>query len=193
MLLASPLLAADTAPAAAATQTPPAATYEVWGYRWDGAQWVRQPQYNYSTTDVQRAANYAAQIDRYPGWTATTNIPPASMPAVRRTFGGRFMRGARGGYVRAPMISIGGFTFHLPNVRVPAGVQASDTTDSSFYDNFTNYGDTSQIDASTALQDQINQQTANDNQQELLDEQNFENTENMINSQQEALNAQMGP
>ncbi len=255
-LFTAPLLAADAMPAAPAT--PMAINYEVWGYRWNGRQYVRQPNYNYSTTDIQQAANYANDIDSFAGWRATTNIPPrdvfptafgrvrfgrpgglpapavptyavwaykltdgkwvknaqyswttgdpaagvayaqkvsavpgwsattnspASVPVVQSVAGGRIVHGARGDYIHVPTISIGGWTIRVPNVRVPAGVQVSEATDSNSFDYGPNYGDTSQIDQMNALQDQLNQQQMNNNLQDSLNEQNFENTENMINPQ----------
>jgi hypothetical protein len=71
--------------------TPP--IYEVWGFRWDGRQYVKQPTHCLSTTDLKQAADYAAEINRYPGWTATTNLPPGNVRS--QSFGGSNVRGRR--------------------------------------------------------------------------------------------------
>lgn len=84
LLIAAPALAADatpTAPPAAppiAPLAPPAVTYEVWGFKLTGGQWVRQPKYNFTTTDLKQAADYKAQLNSYTGWIAKTNLPKAS-------------------------------------------------------------------------------------------------------------------
>jgi hypothetical protein len=54
--------------------TPPPVTWEVWGYKWDG-QWVVQPDHCLKTTDLKQAADYEAQLVRFPNWTARSNIP----------------------------------------------------------------------------------------------------------------------
>lgn len=78
--------------AAAAAPTPPAVTYQVWGFKWSGAAWVRQPKYMLQTADLKQAADYKAQINGFAGWTATTNLPTACYvhtiyqgPTVSRT------------------------------------------------------------------------------------------------------------
>ena len=80
LFVAMPAFAADpnlpaTPPAPPA---PPAATYEVWAFKLTGGQWVRQPNYNFTTTDLRQAADYKAQINSFAGWTVTTNLPDAS-------------------------------------------------------------------------------------------------------------------
>jgi len=80
LLVAAPAFAADpnlpsTPPAPPA---PPAVTYQVWGFQLTGGQWVRQPSYTFTTTDLKQAADYKAQINSFAGWTVTTNLPDAS-------------------------------------------------------------------------------------------------------------------
>jgi len=36
---------------------------------------VKPTTYSYSTTDLQKGADYAAEITGYAGWSATTNLP----------------------------------------------------------------------------------------------------------------------
>ena len=98
LFTAAPVFAADAAkpataaapvqvaaPAAAPTPapTPPAVTYQVWGFQWNGAAWVREPNYTLQTTDLKQAADYKSQISSYAGWRATTNLPAASYVHTR--------------------------------------------------------------------------------------------------------------
>jgi hypothetical protein len=79
LLIAAPALAVaapDTKPAA--TPSPPAVTYDIWGFKWNGAQWVRQSNYTFQTTDLEQAVAYQRQVNSYAGWTTTTNLPTAS-------------------------------------------------------------------------------------------------------------------
>jgi hypothetical protein len=81
-LIAAPVLAvAASAPAPdmkpAVAPSPPAVTYDIWGFKWNGAQWVRQPNYTFQTTDFEQAVEYQRQINSYAGWTTTTNLPTA--------------------------------------------------------------------------------------------------------------------
>jgi hypothetical protein len=90
-LIAAPALAASASSAtpnmeATPAPSPPAVTYDVWGFKWNGAQWVKQSNYTFQTTDLERALDYQRRINGYPGWTATTNVPTASNP--RRFFRG---------------------------------------------------------------------------------------------------------
>jgi hypothetical protein len=80
LLVAAPAIAADPAIVAPppAPPSPPAVTYEVWGFKLTGGQWVRQPNYSFTTTDLKQAADYKAQINSFAGWTVTTNLPDAS-------------------------------------------------------------------------------------------------------------------
>jgi hypothetical protein len=73
LLFAAPVLAADTNPAT--PPSPPAVTYAVWGFRWDGNQYVKQERCSLNTPDIKKAEDYAAQITSYAGWLATTNMP----------------------------------------------------------------------------------------------------------------------
>ncbi len=55
--------------------SPPAITWEVWGYKWDGGQWTIQPDHILKTTDLKQAADYEAEIARFQNWTVRSNIP----------------------------------------------------------------------------------------------------------------------
>ena len=84
-LVAAPLVAADVAPVA--PPVPPPVSYNVWGFKWDGGRYVRQPNYDFTTTDLDQAADYANRVRSYRGWTATTNIP---QPGVGRVMQSRW-------------------------------------------------------------------------------------------------------
>src|ERR1700683_3987520 len=77
LLFAVPVLAADSKPNTQpdAPPSPPPVTYSVWGFKWDGQQYVRQTTHSFTTTDIKQAQGYADQINSYAGWSATTNIP----------------------------------------------------------------------------------------------------------------------
>lgn len=71
---------------------PPPVTYDVWGFRWDGQQYVKQATQSLSTTDLKQAVDYAAQLTSYAGWTVTTNMPAASV--VHTTYRGPVLSNA---------------------------------------------------------------------------------------------------
>lgn len=94
LFVAAPAFAADAAKPAtpakpaqvaapAAAPVPPAVTYQVWGFQWNGATWVRQPSYTLQTTDLKQAATYKSQINGFANWRATTNLPAASYVHTR--------------------------------------------------------------------------------------------------------------
>ena len=70
----------------ASLPSPPPVTYDVWGFRWDGRQYVKQAANCLSTTDLKQAADYSTQITSYAGWLVTTNMPSACV--VHTTFRG---------------------------------------------------------------------------------------------------------
>jgi hypothetical protein len=72
-LSALPALAADAQPAMPAS--PPLVSYDVWGFQWDGRQFVKQATHSFSTTDLKQAADYSAQLTSFPDWAATSNLP----------------------------------------------------------------------------------------------------------------------
>jgi|GEM_PF-3301036 len=57
----------------------PAVSYEVWGYCWDGRQYVQEPKYTLNTSDLSKASNYVAHINSFAGWAARSNIPDACL------------------------------------------------------------------------------------------------------------------
>ena len=75
LLFALPALASDTQPAS--PPSPPPVTYDVWGFKWDGRQYVKQATHSFNTTVLKQAADYATQVDSFAGWAATTNLPDA--------------------------------------------------------------------------------------------------------------------
>ena len=81
LLFALPIFAGDTQFAAqpAALPSPPAASYDVWGFQWNGQQWVRQEPQTLKTTDIKQAQAYADQVNSYYDWAAATNIPEPSV------------------------------------------------------------------------------------------------------------------
>jgi hypothetical protein len=82
MLSAIPVIADDSQKVSKpeAAPTPSSVQYEVWGYRWDGRQYVKQPNYTLQTTDLKKASDYVAHINSFQGWTATTNMPDICLP-----------------------------------------------------------------------------------------------------------------
>ena len=80
LLSALPVLASAAPPAAQPVSAP--VTYDVWGYRWDGRQWVKDPTRCLATPDPKQAADYAVQVNSVPGWVATTNLPEAYRKAA---------------------------------------------------------------------------------------------------------------
>ena len=63
--------------------SPPAVTYDVWGFRWDGRQYLKQDTHSLSTSNLQQAVQYAAELTRFAGWAATTNLPGACVVHTR--------------------------------------------------------------------------------------------------------------
>jgi hypothetical protein len=171
LLSGASALAADPAPSASPTVIPSQPTYTVWGYKWDGRQYVRQTAYDFSTTDVKQAADYAAQINRCAGWTATTNLPA---PYSTSAFAG------------GPGFRIGGQTLYLPfmSIRLPRGQQWN--VGSSNVDSTSNFDNN---DNSQAIQDSLNLQNMI-NTQDAINTQNMLNTQNMINNMQDMVNTQ---
>src|SRR5262249_54751792 len=82
MMSAIPVIADDSQEVSKPESAPiPASVqYEVWGYRWDGRQYVKQPNYTLQTSDLKKASDYVAHINSFPGWTATTNVPDICLP-----------------------------------------------------------------------------------------------------------------
>jgi len=66
ILIAVPALAGRTQsrPRLAAPPSPPPVTYDVWGFRWDGHQYVKPTTYSYSTTDLQKGAGLRSRDHR---------------------------------------------------------------------------------------------------------------------------------
>ena len=172
-LVATPVLAAGPNPNAAlpanpGTAAPVAASatpiYSVWAYQQVGGKWVKNDQYSWTTTNPATGRAYARRIDAVPGWTATTNLPARATRA--RQFG--YGAAPRAGIVNNPgnqMLSVnaGGYSISIPYSLIQrAGVDprtinsgnftASSSDDSSSYDNWPNYSDTSAIDQEQALQ-----------------------------------------
>jgi hypothetical protein len=67
-----------------APPSPPPVTWVVEGYKVVGSDWVKQPKHCLKTTDVQRAAEYEAEIMRFQNWIARSNVP--SLCKIAPTF-----------------------------------------------------------------------------------------------------------
>lgn len=183
---------ATAAPPATPTASPPV-TYQVWGYRWDGRQYVKDPTRCLATTDPKQAADYAAQVNSFPGWVATTNLPDAyRKTAARRQparpadidFGPIHIRGNADGsqMVYMPYMS----------VRVPAGIVTGKHWSFSSNGGGADVGTSSDtsVQDSVALQDMLNQQQMNNNVQDMINTQNMIDTQNMVNNMQDMVNTQ---
>ena len=47
----------------------------LWGFQWNGQQFVKQATDSFSTTDIKQAADYVKQVNSFAGWQATTSMP----------------------------------------------------------------------------------------------------------------------
>ena len=107
LLFTLPALAADAKPDA--PPSPPPVTYDVWGFRWDGQQYVKQATHSFSTTDIKQAADYATQVDSFTGWAATTNLPDPCV--VHTVFHGPSIAAVRpSAFPDKPVYSVWAFT-----------------------------------------------------------------------------------
>ena len=57
--------------------SPPPVAWEVWGYKWENGEWVKQPDYCLKTTDMKKAVAYTHELIRYNGWVPAHNLPKA--------------------------------------------------------------------------------------------------------------------
>lgn len=73
LLLTAPALAAD-APLPADPPKPPH-VWHVWGFKWDGSQWIKQPDHCLATSDPKQAADYANAIICHFDWAAADDLP----------------------------------------------------------------------------------------------------------------------
>jgi len=67
--------------------TPPAVVWEVWGYKWEGNQFVKQADHCLRTTDLKQAIDYNKEILRFQYWTVRDNLPASCIdenPISRR-------------------------------------------------------------------------------------------------------------
>jgi hypothetical protein len=173
-----PALATAAQPRTARGRTlvPPPVSYEVWGFRWDGTQWVKQPNHSFTTNDLQQAANYVRLVNSYPGWCATSNIP--AMPVARNRLP-RVPFGYGG-------ITIGGPWGDLINQAIAQAAQGGqleridDNADSSGVES--NFQPADNGD-SVRLQDQLNAIQNGVDEQNMLNTQNMIDTQNAINNQ----------
>ncbi len=178
--------------AAAPSQNPPATSpvsYEVWGFRWDGHQYVKQADHCLKTPDPKQAADYAAEVNRFPGWVATTNAPGVKPPVSARRpadidFGPIHIRGNADG---SQMVYMPYMSVRVPANRV-AGNHWTFSSNGGGADMSTS-SDTS-VQDSVALQDMLNQQQMNNNLQDMINTQNMLDTQNMVNNMQDMVNTQ---
>jgi hypothetical protein len=76
MLLAAPSLAAEVAdPPQPADPLQPPHVWHVWGYKWDGYQWLKQTDHCLATSDFQQAADYYNAINMHHDWAAADDLP----------------------------------------------------------------------------------------------------------------------
>jgi hypothetical protein len=54
---------------------PPAIVWEVWGFKLEGNQWVKQPDHCLKTTDMKQAIDYFKEIMRFRDWLSRDNLP----------------------------------------------------------------------------------------------------------------------
>ncbi len=92
-------LAADAAPPA--PPSPPPVSYDVWGFLWNGQQYVKQDTHSFSTFDINKAQGYADQLNGYAGWSATTNIPESAV--VHKVYQGPGVTNVRPGAFPTPL------------------------------------------------------------------------------------------
>jgi hypothetical protein len=179
LLCALPAFAAAAPPAVPPATSP--VLYEVWGFRWDGHQYVKQADHCLKTPDPKQAADYAAEVNRFPGWAATSNAPGFKRSSPARgaadiDFGPIHIRGNADG---SQMV-------YMPNmsVRVPASTVAGNHWTFSSNGGGADVGTSSDtsVQDSVALQDMLNQQQMNNNTQNMINTQNTVNEQNMINS-----------
>lgn len=112
LLCTAPALAADSKPSPVSPPSPAPVTYQVWGFKWDGQQYVKQPAYCYTTTDLKKASDYATQVDSFWGWTATTNLPEGAV--VHTKFQGPAVtEGQPSAIPSQPIFDV--WAFHLQN------------------------------------------------------------------------------
>jgi hypothetical protein len=76
-------------------------SYDVWGFVWNGQQYVKQDTHSYSTFDVNKAQDYADQINSFAGWSATTNIPESAV--VHKVYQGSGVTNVRPGAFPTPL------------------------------------------------------------------------------------------
>ncbi len=105
-LSAVPAMAIDAQPAP--PPSPPPVNYDVWGFQWDGRQFVKQETHSFSTTDIKQATDYAAQLTSFADWAATTNLPD---PCVVHTVfhGARITQAVPTAFPDTPTFSVWAF------------------------------------------------------------------------------------
>ena len=67
-----------TASAFAAEPSPPPSpphVWHVWGYKWDGTQWVKQADHCLATSNFQQAADYLNELDAHHDWAEADDLP----------------------------------------------------------------------------------------------------------------------
>jgi hypothetical protein len=59
---------------------PSPVTWEVWGFKWEGDHWVKQPAKCLKTTDLKQAIEFAKEVFCMAGWNERNNIPSQCIP-----------------------------------------------------------------------------------------------------------------
>jgi hypothetical protein len=62
--------------------SPPPVAYDVWVYKWDGQQFIKQDDHTLQTTDIRQAAIYWNQCNTFAGWAARANTPDACIAHI---------------------------------------------------------------------------------------------------------------
>jgi hypothetical protein len=184
-LIAAPVfvgsvIAGGTSPAVAMQSVSPLQQtahplYVVTGFKWDGRQYVAQPGYSLTTPNYGQAVDYAAQFARYPGWCATTNLPPTNAQPIADV---------------PPYILNWLYSMGIQPSQLQARTNAAESDDQSWATFTPTYSDTSDIQNMINTQDMINNQQMLNNIQDMLNTQNMIDTQNMVNNMQDMVNTQ---
>ncbi len=182
VLLAVPAMAANFGANGQFSAQPGQPVYSIWAYKLTDGQWVKSDQYSWTTSDPRLGWQYARKVNAVPGWVAMTNLPTPTSQALGVLNRGPVQISQNGAQTT---ISIAGWTVSVPSSMIPrdanGDIEYGSSSDSN--DWTSDYGDTSDIDASNRTQDMINNQMQSDQIQDMINTQNMIDTQNMINTQ----------
>ena len=86
---ADPAKVPDTKPETTKPEPPPSpppVAYEVWGYRWDGSQFVKEPTHCLKTPALQQAVDYAYEVGTFAGWYERSNVGEDLFPVIHSLY-----------------------------------------------------------------------------------------------------------